>query len=133
MRRPNSFSFNPILSVEQSDYIRSFSNKIIYYIIEIVQVNPGITVNQVCSLLRNTLRIPEELSRNTLGIICGSEFGLFKTYMSERCIKHLFPQNNNDAEEVKIKLRGTYPELMRYFAPKYRRKNTSKVALLKGG
>lgn len=117
-----AFKFDPVLYVEQEGYVTRYTNKMIYYIIEVVNANPNITINQVCGLLRNTLQIPEDLTRSTITalIFYRGEDKIFKVYESAKDIKHLTLAPGYFAVQKQIS--ESCSELLGYEAPIYTRK-----------
>jgi hypothetical protein len=113
------FKFDPILYVEHPEYPQHFSNKIIYVIIEVVSANPNITINQVCSLLRNTLQIPEELTRTIINTLLNKTEKVFKAYEDQNEATHLTLLNQ--LPSIQVHLAEQYPELVQYAAPTYNR------------
>ena len=116
------FKFDPVMYASQSaEYRTDYSKKIIYYVMEVVSANPNITINQACSLLRNTLQIPEELTRSTVCSILGSEYcKIFSVYESAKDIKHL--KLAKGYLTVQKQISEQYPELLQYEAPLYNKK-----------
>ena len=115
------FNYDPILYTTNIQYAGDFKKKIVYFLIQIVQKNPNITVNQTCSLLRNTLQIPDALTRSCLDILTNCL--AIKTFKETDAIVHLICNDTSICRELIL----LYPELIEYQAPIYNKGN------LKGG
>jgi hypothetical protein len=124
-----AFKFDAVMYSSQSaEYRLDYTNKIIYYVIEVVEANQNITVNQVCSLLRNTIQIPEELTRSTINsILTGMppESRIFKVYESAKDIKHLKLAKN--CFGIQKRIVEKFPELVDYTAPVYIKKKREEI------
>jgi hypothetical protein len=113
-----SFGFDSILYTDSDDYRIHYTNKIIYYVLEVVSENSNITINQVCSLLRRTLKIPEDLTRSIVCSLLQSEIRVLKTYESAKDIKHL-TLIVSASVALQEQLTEKYPILLDYTAPIY--------------
>jgi SUMO ligase MMS21 Smc5/6 complex component len=129
VNRLMAFKFDPVMySVQSAEYRLDYTNKIIYYVIEVVSANSNITINQVCSLLRNTIQIPEELTRSTIVSIlkASSECKIFKAYESAKDIKHL--QLAPGYFSIQKQIAEKFPELLEYLAPVYKKKKREDIS-----
>lgn len=113
-----TFKYDPILYTSNAQYVKDFNNKTIYFILKIVQRNPNITTNQVCSLLRNTLHIPEDITRGCLTVLINTS--VLKAFKETNSIVHLRCNNDRLCSEII----NIYPELDMYSAPVYKRGNS---------
>jgi hypothetical protein len=96
-----------------------------FVIIKVVEENPSITVNQTASLLRNTLEVPDELTKKIIVLIPKSDVVIaqyLRIYATAKGARHL---NVVADAETKQQWYDTmikqYPELATYAAPEYKR------------
>lgn len=121
IRKALVFTFDPVMYTNQSaEYRLNYSKKIIYYVLEVVGANQNITVNQTVGLLRNTIQIPEELTRSTIGSILTHmppEDRILSVYESSKGVKHLKLTSKSFGMQKLIS--EQYPELLEYASPIY--------------
>jgi hypothetical protein len=121
-----AFKFDSVLYVQQEQYYKDYNKKLLYFILDIVETNTNITVNQVCSLLRNTLNVPEDITRGTLNVlITHPDCNLLKQYKQNDVI-HLVSVKE-ESKKIKLELTELFSDLVQYKAPVYSKKAKSQI------
>jgi len=114
------FQFDPILYTDKPGYARDYRKHIIYYILCVVEKNHNITINQICGLLRNTLQIPEDITRGVIDVLFGAtDQKVLKKYRGAKSITTVHLRLSAGAKDLKAQLLAAYPDLDGYEAPKY--------------
>jgi hypothetical protein len=108
--------------------VREYNKKLVYIILQIVEANTSITSNQVCGLLRNTLQVPEAMTKEVIKLmIAGSSsvanmHKLLKAFPTSRGAVHLNVfASGQELKSILDAIAQEYPELLHYTAPEYKR------------
>ena len=116
------FKFDSVLYTEKPEYAQDYRKQIIYYILKVIDKNYNITINQLCSIIRNTLQVPEDMIRTSLNLLLANTESKVIKEFKQNGITHL--SLNHGAVNICEELLEAYPFLERYVAPKYERKKS---------
>jgi hypothetical protein len=113
---------------ESTEYRLQYNTKLIFMILKVIERNRSITINQVCGLLRNTLQVPDSMTRTLItAMISGIDSiqnlsKILRAFPTKRGAVHL-----NIVGDIAMlgdwmdELLAQYPELKNYQAPVYQR------------
>jgi hypothetical protein len=123
-----SLTYDPVAAKSNNDYMRLYNKKLVYIVISIIEKNKSITVNQVCGLLRNTLQVPDVLTKNLIQAMLSGNTSvhnlnkIFRAFPTARGAVHLNLIGDTPLlDGWKSALEEEIPELSEYIAPAYQK------------
>ena len=123
-----SLVYDPVAARNNAEYSKTYNKKMVYIIISIIEKNKSITVNQVCGLLRNTLQIPDAITKTLINAMLAGNTSvsnlnrIFRAFPTSRGAVHLNLLGDKTVlEQWKQMLESEFPELSSYTAPVYQK------------
>ena len=121
-------TFDENANRESKDYFLTYNKKLIFIILKIVEQNKSITINQVCGLLRNTLQVPDNMTRTMVqAMLSGIDSiqnlnKVVRAFPTKRGAVHLnLVGDLIQLESWTSPLLEEFPELISYSAPTYQK------------